>query len=204
MRLNGLYLVTKDYYHGNFFDIVEESLSAGVNILQYRDKTNPYNIKIEVGKKLRDIAYKYNVPFIVDDSPVLLDILDADGIHIGKDDPPFEYIKSKFPGKIIGVSTYGDISLGIKYQDLGADYIAFGSFFHTSTKEDAAICDINILNNISNFKIPVFVIGGISLENVDELLKYPISGIAVVSAIFNAENPGDVTRKFVEKLRKIL
>ncbi|AAT43873.1 thiamine phosphate synthase [Picrophilus oshimae] len=204
MKLSGLYLVTKDYYNGNFFNIVEESLSAGVNILQYRDKTNPYNIKIEAGRRLKNLAYKYNVPFIVDDSPVLLDILDADGIHIGKDDPPFEYIKERFPGKIIGVSTYGDINLGIKYERLGADYIAFGSFFKTSTKDDAEMCDINILNNASKFNIPVFAIGGINTRNVDELLKYKISGIAVVSAIFDAANPGEATRTFLEKLRKIL
>ncbi len=202
MELKGLYLVTPDYYNDKIFDITEEALKNGVNILQYRDKTNNYDIKIYAGRKFKKLAVDYNVPLIIDDDPVLMDIVDADGIHIGKGDVPFYYLKEKFNNKIIGVSTYGDAGKALEYEKLGADYVAFGSFFSTDTKKDATICDINILNSINNLKIPAFVIGGINLSNADILLKYKISGIAVVSSVYSSENPGETVKSFIKKLRE--
>ncbi|EQB72443.1 MAG: thiamine-phosphate pyrophosphorylase [Ferroplasma sp. Type II] len=107
MRLKGLYLVTPDYSGDWLFNATERAVKSGVDILQYRDKTSSFRIKLSVGKRLGTICREYEIPFIIDDDPVLMDILDADGIHIGKDDVPFNYIKSRFPDKIIGVSTYG-------------------------------------------------------------------------------------------------
>lgn len=202
MELKGLYLVTPDYYNDKIFEITEKALKNGVNILQYRDKTNNYDVKIYAGKRFRKLADDYNIPLIIDDDPVLMDIINADGIHIGKGDVPFDYLKEKYDDKIIGVSTYGDLNLAIKYQDSGADYVAFGSFFNTETKKDATICDINILNNIDKIKIPVFVIGGINLDNVDKLLKYNISGIAVVSSIYSSKNVEETTKLYIKKLKE--
>jgi len=130
----------------------------------------------------------------------LMDILGADGIHIGKDDVPFDYIKSRYPDRIIGVSTYGNLEDALAYQKLGADYVAFGSFFPTNTKEDATMCDINVLNSIKSINIPVFVIGGINRNNIDLLLKYRISGIAVVSAIYSHIDIESQVAYFKEKL----
>ncbi len=202
MKLNGLYLVTPDYYNDKIFEITEEALKNGVNILQYRDKTNNYDIKIYAGKRFRKLADDYNIPLIIDDDPVLMDIINADGIHIGKGDVPFYYLKEKYNNKIIGVSTYNDVNKALEYQSSGADYVAFGSFFNTETKKDATMCDINILNNIDKIKIPVFVIGGINLDNVDKLLKYNISGIAVVSSIYSSKNVEETTRLFIKKLKE--
>ncbi len=202
MELKGLYLVTPDYYGDRIFTLTEEALKNGINILQYRDKTNNYDVKIYAGKKFKKLANDYSVPLIIDDDPVLMDIIDADGIHVGRGDVPFDYLKEKYGNKIIGVSTYGDVNKAIEYQNLGATYVAFGSFFNTGTKKDATMCDINILNNINSLKIPVFVIGGINLNNVDTLLKYNISGIAVVSSIYSSKNVGETVKSYIEKLRE--
>ncbi len=188
MTLKGLYLVTPDYKSDSIFEITERALKTGINILQYRDKTNTFKTKLYAAKKLKKMCDDYGVPFIIDDDPVLMDIIDADGIHIGKDDVPYDYIKNKYPDKIIGVSTYGSISDAIEFQNKDASYVAFGSFFTTDTKEDATMCDISILNNLDDIKIPVFVIGGINTENVSMLLKYKISGIAVVSSVYSSKN----------------
>jgi len=200
MKLKGLYLVTPDYSGDWIINATERAIKSGVDILQYRDKTSTFRDKLAIGKKLASICHDYSVPFIVDDNPVLMDILGADGIHIGKDDVPFDYVKSKYPDHIIGVSTYGSIKDALLYQKLGADYVAFGSFFPTKTKDDATICDINVLKGIGPINIPVFVIGGISRENIDLVLKYGISGIAVVSAIYSHNDIEDQVSYFKSKL----
>jgi thiamine-phosphate pyrophosphorylase len=202
MKLKGLYLVTPNYSGDWIIDATERAVKSGVDILQYRDKKSTFMEKMRIGKKLKAICDEYKIPFIIDDDPVLMDILDADGVHIGKDDVPFEYLKSKFGKKIIGVSTYGNVENAIKYEKLGADYVAFGSFFHTDTKEDATMCDIKILNNIDSIKIPVFVIGGINMENVDKILNYKISGIAIVSAIYSYKDIESRVKYFKEKLKE--
>lgn len=94
MSLGGLYLVTPDYNGPQILDATERALKSGINILQYRDKKSSFRQKMEIGKKLKNMCNEYGTPFIVDDDPVLMDILDADGVHIGKDDIPFDYIKS--------------------------------------------------------------------------------------------------------------
>jgi thiamine-phosphate pyrophosphorylase len=200
MKLKGLYLVTPDHPGDRIINATERAIKSGVDILQYRDKTSSFREKLSTGRKLAALCHDYNIPFIVDDDPVLMDILGADGIHIGKDDVPFDYIKSRYPDRIIGVSTYGNLEDALAYQKLGADYVAFGSFFPTNTKEDATMCDINVLNNIKNIKIPVFVIGGINSDNIDLLLKYRISGIAVVSAIYSHVDIERQVSYFKEKL----
>jgi thiamine-phosphate pyrophosphorylase len=201
MKLGGLYLVTPPCTGAEIFRATEIALQSGVNILQYRDKEPSFRKKMERAQKFRDMCKDYGVPFIVDDDPVLMDIVGADGIHIGKDDVPFDYIKTRYPEKIIGVSTYGSPEDAFKFQKLGADYVAFGSFFRTRTKEDATMCDINILNRLDDIKIPVFVIGGINRNNVDEILKYRISGIAVVSAIYSSTDIGSEVSYYLQKLR---
>ena len=202
MNIRGLYLVTPEYTGEWIFHATEEALKSGINVLQYRDKKSSFREKLRIGGRLRGMCSEYGIPFIVDDDPVLMDMLDADGIHIGKDDVPFEYIKSRFPGKIIGVSTYGSVEDAIKFQKLGTDYVAFGSFFSTQTKEDATMCNINILNNLDGITIPVFVIGGINRNNVDMLLKYRISGIAVVSAIYYSRDISGEVSFFSDKLKE--
>ena len=202
MSLGGLYLVTPDYNGPQILDATERALKSGINILQYRDKKSSFRQKMEIGKKLKNMCNEYGTPFIVDDDPVLMDILDADGVHIGKDDIPFDYIKSRFPGKIIGVSTYGSLEDALEYQKLGADYVAFGSFFSTKTKEDATMCNIDVLNSVGKINIPVFVIGGINRGNIDVLMKYKISGIAVVSAIYSASNIESEVSFYLEKLKE--
>ena len=202
MKLGGLYLVTPPYTGIEIFTATEKALRSGVNILQYRDKEPSFRKKMERAQKFRDMCREYSIPFIVDDDPVLMDIVGADGIHIGKDDVPFEYVKSKYPEKIIGVSTYGSPEDAVKFQKLGADYVAFGSFFSTKTKNDATMCDISILDRLDDIKIPVFVIGGINRGNVDDVLKYKISGIAVVSAIYSSNDIEAEVSYYLEKLKK--
>ncbi|BAB59650.1 thiamine-phosphate pyrophosphorylase [Thermoplasma volcanium GSS1] len=203
-KLRGLYLVTYDYYGAEFYEKIIDAIEGGVDILQYRDKTNAYSVKLQVARKLTSIAADYGIPFFVDDDPKLAKEAGADGVHIGRDDPPIEQVRDVFNG-LIGVSTYGNLELATEAEKKGASYVAFGSFFHTDTKKDAGIYDIKILEKARHFvKIPIFVIGGINLETITKFCGYSIDGIAVVSAILAAENVKKAAKELKEKVEDII
>ncbi|KAA8922917.1 thiamine phosphate synthase [Thermoplasma sp.] len=200
-KLRGLYLVTEDYRGNNFFDIIEEALAGGVDILQYRDKTNGRDVRIEVARKIKRICSRYDIPFFIDDDVILAMEIGSDGVHIGKDDMPLPEARKIFQG-LIGYSTYGDREMAVFAEKNGADYVAFGPFFHTDTKKDAGVYNIKVLENIhSHVSIPVFVIGGINQSNVRAFSGYGIDGIAVVSAIFSAKDPEKAARELKHELQ---
>ncbi|WP_297217076.1 thiamine phosphate synthase [Thermoplasma sp.] len=197
-KLSGLYLVTQDYFGEEFYRIIEEAIIGGVDIVQYRDKTNPKDVRRDVARKVKRICSRYDIPFFIDDDVGLAIEIDSDGVHIGKDDMPLPEARRLFNG-FIGYSTYGDREMAIYAEQNGADYVAFGPFFHTGTKKDAGIYDIGVLKDIHRYvDIPVFVIGGISRSNVSAFSEYDIDGIAVVSAIFSSPDPRSAARDLKE------
>lgn len=201
MKLRGLYLVTPDYYDGNFYEIVEDALNNGVDILQYRDKTNSLETRIEVAGNLLKITRKHDVPLIIDDDIRVVKAVNADGLHLGKDDMPVSEARKQLKNKIIGASAYGSIDLAQNLEKQGADYVAFGAFFETQSKKNAEVCDMHILEKArEGLRVPIFAIGGINESNVGQLLEYDIDGVAVISAIFAAENPGEAAKS----LKRIL
>ena len=191
-----MYLVTPDYFGGNYFSIVEESLKNGADILQYRDKTNDFSIRLETALRLKNIALDYDVPFIVNDDIGLAIKTEADGLHIGKGDVSYAESRRMLPEGIIGVSTYDDVGLAVRMENSGADYVSFGPFYETVSKKDAGLYDKSVLREaVSRLKIPVFAIGGIDISNIHELMESGISGVAVISAVFSSDDPGRSTRE---------
>ncbi|CAC12401.1 thiamine phosphate pyrophosphorylase (yeast THI6) related protein [Thermoplasma acidophilum] len=194
-RIKGLYLVTEDYSRKNFFNIIEEAIIGGVDIVQYRDKSNPRSVRLDVARKVKQICNRYDILFFIDDDVQLAIEVQADGVHIGKDDMPLPDARRIFDG-LIGYSTYGDREMAIFAEKNGADYVAFGPFFHTDTKKDADVYDIHVLEGIHKYiRIPVFVIGGINISNIRTFSGYGIDGVAVVSAIFSDPDPERAARE---------
>lgn len=186
-----LYLVTdKSEDIEKFLKTIEESIKGGVSIVQIREKTAEtldfYNLALKVKK----ITTKYNVPLIVNDRVDVALAIDADGVHVGQSDMPCD-VTRKLIGKdkILGVSA-STISEAKKAQEDGADYIGTGAVFSTATKDDApSITKQDLKEIVDTIDIPVVAIGGINHENASELIETGISGLSVVSAIMNADNP---------------
>ncbi|MFM5882104.1 thiamine-phosphate diphosphorylase [Methanobrevibacter gottschalkii] len=186
-----LYLVTdKSEDIEKFLKTIEESIKGGVSIVQIREKTAEtldfYNLALKVKK----ITTKYNVPLIINDRIDVALAIDADGVHVGQSDMPCD-VTRKLIGKdkILGVSA-STISEAKKAQEDGADYIGTGAVFPTATKDDApSITKQDLKKIVDAIDIPVVAIGGINHENASELIETGISGLSVVSAIMNAENP---------------
>jgi thiamine-phosphate pyrophosphorylase len=185
--LKGLYAITDEHLTPDetIFSQVEESLRAGVNIIQYRDKTKTdYEVE-ETCRGLQALCRNYNALFIIDDRPYLAQKIKADGLHIGKNDITLSEARNIFTDGIIGVSCYGSVARAEELEKEGASYVAFGSFFPSPTKPKSGIISTNVLNKAKQrVNVPVCAIGGITLENISEIAQHKPEMISVVSAVF--------------------
>ena len=189
-RLQGLYAITDETLTPDETVVkqVEIALKAGANIIQYRNKTANDDEIETVCRELLSLCKKYNAPFIIDDRPHLAQKIQADGLHIGKDDGPLSEARAIFPEGIIGVSCYGSIRKAKEAQEEGADYVAFGSFFPSPTKPKSGVISMNVLNKAKEaLYIPVCAIGGINHKNIHEIASHKPDMISVVNDIFDGD-----------------
>ena len=198
-----LYGVTdSSWLHGRtLYELVEEALIGGATMIQYREKKRGKEEQIAEAKSILELCHRYQVPFIMNDDVELAKEIDADGVHVGaKDMSPKDARAILGEDKIIGVSAR-TVEDALRAEQDGADYIGSGAVFTTGTKKDAKPLDKEVLRDIcTSVQIPVVAIGGISKENVLQLKNTKISGIAVVSALFAAEN----VKQEAEELKQLM
>jgi len=183
-----LYAITDEYLtpDESVIEQVKESLEAGIDILQYRNKTKSDDEVREICIALQKLCKEYDVPFIIDDRPELAQEIGADGLHIGKDDMPIEEARKVFKDGIIGVSCYGSVRKALEAQKEGASYVAFGSFFPSPTKPHSGIVTRSVISKAKEaLDIPVCVIGGISHTNIHEMVQEKPDMISVVSSVYD-------------------
>ena len=188
-KLSGLYVITNEDLmpEAFFLDMAKAAIQAGVSILQYRDKSSDKAKRLFQAKNLKALCDKQHVVFIINDDIDLARQVNADGIHIGKDDLSIKEAREQIgPNKIIGVSCYNQLSLATEAISHGADYIAFGSFFGSSVKPDAPHATTELIPSLKlKHNTPVCCIGGITLENLPQLLEAGADMLAVISDIFS-------------------
>ena len=185
--------------------VCEEVLSNGASFLQIREKDLDENAFEAEAAKLKELCARYNVPYVVNDSVEIALAIDADGVHVGQSDIKGRDIRSMIgPDKILGISA-GSVEEAIAAENAGADYIGVGAVFTTSTKKNARNLTVEKLKEISSsVSIPVVAIGGINAKNLMELSGSGVDGVAVVSAIFAAENPGKATAELLVLVKEML
>ena len=195
-KLHGLYAITDETLtpDATVVEQVNIAIDAGVSIIQYRNKTKSDAEVKEVCRELLTLCNAKNTLFIIDDRPQLAQEIGAHGLHIGKDDMSLEEAKKIFPDGIIGVSCYGSVSKAKEAQEMGADYVAFGSFFHSPTKPHSGIVSLSVLQKAKNtLAIPVCAIGGINLKNIAQIAHERADMISLVSAVFEGDIKENVT-----------
>lgn len=180
-------------------DVVEEVLKNGATFLQIREKDLPEERFESESEELKALCAKYEVPFVVNDSVEIAMECDADGVHVGQSDIKGRDIRAMIGvDKILGISA-GTVEEAVAAEKAGADYIGVGAVFGTSTKKNARTMSMELLKEIcESVSIPVVAIGGIGMKNIDQLAGSGVDGVAVVSAIFAAENPGNATKELLE------
>jgi thiamine-phosphate pyrophosphorylase len=197
-----LYLIT-DCKIGGFshVQIVRQAIAAGIKIIQLREKHMSKKEIYREAMRIRELTLKHRTMFIVNDYIDIALAVDADGVHLGQEDMPIEEAR-KIMGKkkIIGVSTHS-LKQAIKVQDAGADYIGFGPVFSTSTKDAGRPKGIRALSEIKrHIQIPVVAIGGITRENVKEVLDAGADAVAVISGILSGNIKINV-KKFLSNIK---
>ena len=198
-----LYLVTNRYQDSleNFLEKVETACRSGVTIVQLREKNLTTNQYYHLAKQVKEITDAYQVPLIIDDRLDVCLAIDAAGLHIGDDELPVSVARKVLgPEKILGV-TAKTVNRALEAETLGADYLGTGAIFPTTTKENAPITLISTLKTIcQTVAIPVVAIGGLTSENIDQLIGTGIAGVAVVRDLMQAEDIEAKTQAFLTKL----
>ena len=202
-----LYLVTNRYQDSlkSFLEKIETACRSGVTIVQLREKNLTTNQYYQLAKQVKEITDAYQVPLIIDDRLDVCLAVDAAGLHIGDDELPVSVARQVLgPDKILGV-TAKTIKRALEAEEGGANYLGTGAIFPTTTKENAPITLISTLKTIcQRVAIPVVAIGGLTSENIDQLMGTGIAGVAVVRDLMQAEDIEAKTQAFLTKLDDII
>jgi thiamine-phosphate pyrophosphorylase len=179
---------------------VESAVSAGVKIIQYREKDLNTREMIDEAKKIGHLCRKKNALFIINDRVDIALAVDADGVHLGNEDMLYRDARGLLGDKkIIGLTVH-DAGEAMESERIGADYIGISPIFKTITKPDAgAPSGIRLIKHIKKaVKIPFVAIGGINLENIKSVLEAGARSIAVISAIVTRDDVKKECKKFRE------
>lgn len=202
-----LYLVTNRYQDSleSFLEKVETACRSGITIIQLREKNLTTNQYYQLAKQVKEITDAYQVPLIIDDRLDICLAVDAAGLHIGDDELPVSVARKVLgPKKILGV-TAKTVKRALEAETWGADYLGTGAIFPTTTKENAPITLISTLKTIcQTVAIPVVAIGGLTSENIDQLIGTGIAGVAVVRDLIQAEDIEAKAHAFLTKLDDIV
>ncbi|RTI02296.1 thiamine phosphate synthase [Thermus scotoductus] len=181
-------------------DRTERALAGGVEVLQLRAKDWEARPILELGERMLALARRYGVPFFLNDRPDLAALLGADGVHLGQGDlTPLE--ARRFFSGLVGRSTHAP-EQALKALEEGADYLSVGPVWETPTKPGRKAAGLGYVRwAAENLKEkPWFAIGGIDLENLDQVLEAGARRIVVVRAILDAPDPERAARAFRERL----
>ncbi|WP_407356535.1 thiamine phosphate synthase [Methanolobus sp. WCC5] len=180
---------------------VRAAAKAGAKIIQYRRKEGTTASLYKEARELKSLCK--DAKFIVNDRVDIALAIDADGVHVGRDDLPVKVVRYLLgPDKILGV-TVRDLEEAVQAEKEGADYLGVGPVYYTSTKKDAGPpAGIQLIRNVRNVcRLPVVAIGGITLENADEVIKAGADMICAVSATVAEPDVGKAVSDF-QKLFK--
>lgn len=185
--------------------VVETVLQNGATFLQIREKQLAPDAIASEGVLIRDICRRYRVPCILNDSVEIALACDADGVHVGQDDILDRDVRALMgPEKILGITAH-NVAEAKAAEAAGADYIGVGAVFPTATKKNTTPLSMEQLKEIvAAVQIPVVAIGGIGAENVLQLAGSGVDGVAVVSALFGAEDPGAATQDMLKKVKEVV
>lgn len=201
-----LYAVTDAAWTGEktLTEQTEEAMKGGITFLQLREKHLPEAEFLKEAIEIRDLARKYQIPFVINDNIEIAQKAEADGVHVGQDDMPVEEVRQILgPDKIIGVSAH-NVEEAVRAEQGGADYLGVGAVYPTSTKENTSAVSMEEMKKIcQTVSIPVVAIGGIKKDNINVLTGTGVDGIAVVSAIFAAKDIRKAARELLEAVKEM-
>jgi len=184
----GLYAITDSNLIApdQMIEAVALAIQGGAMMIQYRNKGGDKSQREWEAQDLVNLCRPLGAPLIINDDVKLAPLVRAHGVHLGKEDADITEARAALgPNAIIGVSCYNELERAIAAEQAGADYVAFGSFFSSTTKPQAVQADISLLKEAKQrLKIPVVAIGGITAENGAQLIEAGADLLAVINDVF--------------------
>ena len=197
--VRGLYAVTPDEPDiGSLTRKVRKALAGGARILQYRNKSANAAVRREQGTALLALCREARIPFVINDDLDLARAIRADGLHLGRDDVSIAVARAQLgEDKLLGVSCYDRLELALAAREAGADYVAFGSAFPSSTKPEATRAPLSLYREArARLDLPIVAIGGITTENAHNVIEAGADAVAVISALFDSPDIEAAARSF--------
>ena len=187
MMPRGLYAITPEELGADALLVrARAALEGGAAALQYRSKSPDAGARRDEARALLSMARAKRVPLLVNDDVELAASIDADGVHLGRDDAGLAAARRRLPGKLIGASCYASLDLARAAVAAGADYVAFGSVFASPTKPGAVRAPLGLFREARALGVPLIAIGGITASNAAQLRDAGADGVAVISDLFDA------------------
>ncbi|MFF7062788.1 thiamine phosphate synthase [Pseudomonas sp. NPDC008258] len=197
MKLRGLYAITdSQLLAGRFLSHVEAALEGGVRLLQYRDKSDDAARRLREAEGLMKLCERYGTQLLINDDAELAARLGV-GVHLGQTDGPLTPARALLGRQaIIGSTCHASLELAAQAASEGASYVAFGRFFNSVTKPGAPAANVELLEQArAQVKLPIAVIGGITLDNAAPLVAHGADLLAVIHGLFGADSAQEVTRR---------
>lgn len=197
--IQGLYAVTPDTLNTELLcQKVTAALQGGVSMLQYRNKAADAGLRLRQATALLALCRSFNVPLIINDHLDLCAKIDADGLHLGATDCDLGAARRLLgEHKILGASCYNSLDLAVQADAAGASYAAFGACFDSGTKPNAVNAPLSLIAEAKQkINIPLVAIGGITLQNAPQVIESGASAIAVVGALFDADDIIGASQQF--------
>jgi thiamine-phosphate pyrophosphorylase len=204
-RIEGLYAITPDIADtAALIRIARQVLVGGAQLIQYRNKSANEALRLKQAHSLAALCREFHVPLIVNDHLDLAIEVNADGVHLGSDDTPIADARHKLGArKIIGASCYNGLEQALEAERQGADYVAFGAFFASTTKPHAVAATKELLRKAKDLlRVPVVAIGGITARNAMELIDEGADALAVSHAVFAAPDVQSEAETFVRLFKQ--
>jgi len=188
----------------DIFEDANSTIRAGVKIIQYREKEKDTKYMIEEAAKIKEICKENNTLFLINDRVDIALAVDADGVHLGKEDMPYNIARNLLgEQRIIGLTVH-NLEEAIEAENIGADYLGVSPIFETKTKPDAGKpSGLQLLIDLKeNIKIPYVAIGGINEYNIKSVLDTGTRAVAIISAIITKDNVEEECKKFRKLILK--
>ncbi len=202
LKTSRLYLVTSP--SPDLLARVEAALQGGLTLVQYRDKENSDPDRLIIAEKMCRLCHRYGALFILNDRVDLALAVNADGVHLGQQDISIALARQLLgTQKIVGRSTTNPDEMARAIQE-GADYIGVGPVYQTPTKPDKTAAGLEYVEYAAkNATVPWFAIGGIDTDNINDVIKAGASGVAIVRAIMESEQPTHTVQFCLSMLNRI-
>jgi len=202
-NLDYYFIINDDISRNGIHSDVKQALKAGCHIVQYREKNKPTTEMINEAKKIKTLFN--GVVFIINDFVDVAIAVNADGVHLGQNDTSV-YDARKILGddRIIGLTVH-DEKEAVEAEKLGVDYISLAPIFVTNTKEDSGIpCGLEMVKKVRDcVTLPIIAVGGITKDNVVDVIRAGADGVVAVSSVLNSVNVYDNIMSFIKIIKEV-